>query len=271
MAAGAVSPDVDRVNVMQLDFTGKRVLVTFGGAGIGRAAAEEFHRLGATVAIHDAEPSRVAGVIEELGTTDRLIAMPRDSSSVARMQKMVGDALERMGGLDVLVNGNNGCALRAIDEIRAGYWIDTLGATLKSMFFVAQACVPSLSESKGCIVNLTSSLGLIGGSPGRVADTAVQHGIVQMTKMMALELGPSGVRVNAVAPGCIEAQEPVSAGAAGSSSAICSLLADSTPLGRGGRPEEAAAAIVFLASGIASFATGAVLAVDGGVASGRFT
>jgi NAD(P)-dependent dehydrogenase (short-subunit alcohol dehydrogenase family) len=253
---------------MQLEFKGKRVLVTCGGAGIGRAAAEAFYRLGARVAIHDAQPNRVARIIVELGTGDRLMAMPGELSSVAQIKQTVGEALERMGGLDVLVNGNIGCASCPVNEIRPQYWTRTLNETLKSMFFVAQACVPALAENKGCIVNITSSLGLIGAAPGSTADTAVQHGIVQMTRMMALELAPAGVRVNAVAPGYI--QTPLSDGSAPSPDTMCSMLAGSTPLERAGKPEEAAAGIVYLASGLASFTTGAILAVDGGVASGRY-
>lgn len=254
---------------MQLDFTGKRVLVTGSTKGIGRGAAEGFHGLGATVAINGRTAEGVAKTIEEMGGGDRLIAAPGDVSKLAEGRKVVAKAIEEMGGLDVLVNNagrGDDCLLDDIDE---AYWEKMLALNLKGVFFTAQACVPALKESKGCIINVASALGVMGGPAGTVVYSTTKGAIVNMTRMMALDLSRDGVRVNSLCPGWIDTPMIQHENELSGDNALYKYIADDCPLGRIGKVDECTGAVLYLASANAGYTTGATLVNDGGLSSGR--
>jgi NAD(P)-dependent dehydrogenase (short-subunit alcohol dehydrogenase family) len=244
-------------------FDGKRILITGSSRGIGLAAARAFLDAGARVAINGRSQASVEAAIDSLGAGARLIAAPGDVASVAACDTVVGRATEALGGLDVLVNNAGVYAIRSVEETDEALWDAILDVGLKSAFFCSRAALPALRDGAGAIVNVSSSAGLMGFA-GIAAYCAAKAGLVNLTRALALELAPD-VRVNCVCPGPVDTDmgrlnldptlPPSDARAA---------FAASIPLGRMGEPEEIAEAILWLASGSSSFATGAIVAVDGG-------
>jgi NAD(P)-dependent dehydrogenase (short-subunit alcohol dehydrogenase family) len=236
-------------------FDGKRILITGSSRGIGLAAARAFLDAGARVAINGRSQASVEAAIDSLGAGARLVAAPGDT--------VVGRATEALGGLDVLVNNAGVYAIRSVEETDEALWDAILDVGLKSAFFCSRAALPALRDGAGAIVNVSSSAGLMGFA-GIAAYCAAKAGLVNLTRALALELAPD-VRVNCVCPGPVDTDmgrlnldptlPPSDARAA---------FAASIPLGRMGEPEEIAEAILWLASGSSSFATGAIVAVDGG-------
>ncbi len=253
----------------QLDFTGKRVLVTGSTKGIGRGAAEGFHALGARVAINGRIAETVAQAIEEIGSGDRLIAAPGDLSSVAEINRIVPKIIADLGGLDILVNNAGRGDDCLIDDIDEAYWEKMFALNLKGAFFTAQACVPALKDSRGSIVNVASVAGIKGSGAGMLVYSTTKGAVVQMTRMMALALARDGVRVNNLCPGWIDTPMIQHENELAGNNALYDFIDASVPLGRVGRVEECTGAILYLASPGAGYTTGATLVNDGGIAMGH--
>jgi NAD(P)-dependent dehydrogenase (short-subunit alcohol dehydrogenase family) len=254
---------------MQLDFTNKRVLVTGSTLGIGRAAAEGFLSLGATVAINGRTPESVDRTIREMGGGKRLVAAAGDLSVSAERKRTVGKALADLGRLDVLVNNAGRGDDCLVDDATEEYWQRMLDLNLKAAFFTAQACIPELKKTRGSIINVSSVLGLIGGPAGSVVYATTKGAIVQMTRMMALALAADGVRVNTLCPGWIDTPMIQRDNAAAGNNALYTYIASTVPFGRIGTPEETVGAMLYFASAANSYTTGAVLSADGGLSSGH--
>jgi 3-oxoacyl-[acyl-carrier protein] reductase len=174
---------------------------------------------------------------------------------------MMAFCLERYGGLDVLINNAGICRGEPFLEIREETWDETMRVNLKGQFLVAQAAARVMVKAgSGAIVNMSSTNGLV-GEAGYTAYNASKGGVTLMTKTMALELGPHGIRVNCVAPGYIVT--PMSQ-AIDSENSILTYAREKIPLGRVAGPEEVAAVYAFLASDDASFINGETVVVDGG-------
>lgn len=254
---------------IQFDFTGKRVLVTGSTKGIGRGAAEGFHALGATVTINGRTADSVAQAIAELGGGNRLVAAPGDLSSVSVIREVVPRAIESMGGLDILVNNAGRGDDCPVDDITEAYWEKMVALNLKGAFFMAQACVPALRRSKGCIVNVASMLGVMGGPAGTVVYSATKGGVVQMTRMMALELSREGIRVNTLCPGWIDTPMIQHENELAGDDALYNYISGTSPLRRIGTIDECTGAILYLSAPFAGYTTGATLVADGGISSGH--
>jgi NAD(P)-dependent dehydrogenase (short-subunit alcohol dehydrogenase family) len=255
---------------IKFDFSGKRVLVTGSTLGIGHASAKAFHEHGAVVAINGRTEESVARTIAELGGGDRLVAAPGDLSSVASIRHVVATLIERLGGLDILINNAGRGDDRPVDQISEDYWEMMLALNLKGVFFATQACLRALKQSRGCIVNVASGLGLIGGPAGSVVYTTTKTAVVQMTRMIALELALDGVRVNTLIPGWIDTPMIRRENELAGNNALLDYIAATTPVGRIGTVEECAHAILYLAAPFASFTTGSTLVADGGLTAGRY-
>jgi NAD(P)-dependent dehydrogenase (short-subunit alcohol dehydrogenase family) len=253
----------------QLDFTGKRVLITGSTKGIGRGAAEGFHELGAHVAINGRLAETVAQAIEEMGGGERLIAAPGDLSSVAGVKTTVSAAIADLGGLDVLVNNAGRGDDRPIDGLDEEYWQIMIDLNLKGAFFTAQACVPALKESKGNIINIASMMGVMGGPEGLLVYSATKGAMIQMSRMMALELARDGVRVNNLCPGWIETPMIQNENELAGDDALLNYIKADCPLGRIGHVDETTGAILYFASQNAGYTTGSTLVTDGGISEGR--
>ncbi len=232
---------------------GRKILVTGGASGIGRATCALFAREGAAVAVLDRDAARIGG--------ERAIAA--DVSDPASVARAIKDAAGMLGGLDGLVNAAGVFINRGLMETTTDEWNTTIGVNLTGTFLCVQAAVPFLRQAeRATIVNIASGVGLLPTGGGSTAYVASKGGVIAMTRTLAAELAPS-MRVNAICPGAVET--PMTEGtlrdAAGS---VIPAIVDRYALGRPASADEIAAAILFLTSHESSFVTGVSLAVDGG-------
>jgi 3-oxoacyl-[acyl-carrier protein] reductase len=232
---------------------GKTALVTGASRGIGRAIAEELARAGASVVVgYRAGQGEAEALAAEIGAR----AVQADVSSAEDAARLVAEA----GDLDILVNNagltRDGLLARMSDDD----WRAVIETNLSSVFYTCRAvCRPMMKKRAGAIVNVSSVVG-VHGNWGQTNYAASKAGIIGFTKSLARELGSRGVRANVVAPGYVKTRLtevlPEEATAA---------MLQNTPLGRLGEPEDVAGAVRFLCSDEASFITGEVLLVDGGL------
>jgi len=238
------------------DLTGRTALVTGGSRGLGAAYVRALHDAGASVVVADVLDDAGRALADELGA--RAAFLHLDVTDEAGWDATVAATVERFGGLDVLVN-NAGIANAApIEHYTVAKWNAVIAVNLTGTFLGCRAVVPAMtSAGGGSIVNISSVEGLR-GSPGLHGYTAAKFGVRGLTKSLAVELGPRGIRVNSVHPGLI--------------------LTDMTtridperidiPLGRAGEPDDVTGTIVFLAAEASRFTTGAEFVVDGGMVTG---
>ncbi len=236
-------------------------LVTGSSRGIGRAIAVELAREGWAVCVNYLEHREAAeDLVRLLRAEDwEAIAVRADVSDRDAVEAMVRTAQAELGPIELLVN-NAGISYQGLFQDTSNeIWDRTLAVNLTGARNAAQAVLPHmLSEKRGCIVNISSMWGLRGASC-EVAYACSKAAIIGLTRSLALELAPSGIRVNCVAPGCIETDMVRVLG-----EETRAMLVEETPLGRLGTPEDIAHAVAFFASEKASFLTGQVLTADGG-------
>jgi len=246
--------------------TGKRVLISGGSSGIGEATAKRLLEEGARVVVGGLGDEEVAAAVARLARFGEVSGVAADVSQTDGVARLVGAAREALGGIDVLIN-NAGVAWREpFLEIEPASWDRMIAVNLRGMFLVAQAVSRVMVEqgTGGSIVNMSSTNG-IGGEADYAHYNASKGGVLLLTRTMAVELGPRGIRVNALCPGYIDT--PLNAAivaAVGGDGFVEAYARDSIPLGRPGMAAEVAAAYAFLASDDASFINGAEIVVDGG-------
>ena len=240
---------------------GKTVLVTGGASGIGQATAARFLEEGCAVCVLDSSAEARERVTSELPELTAVIAA--DVSDFEQVQAAVGEAIERMGSLDVLIN-NAGISIRHdFLDITPKEWDEVLGVNLKGVFQVAQTAARHMvARGSGVILN-TASTGGSTGYPHYADYCASKGGVIALTQSMALELAPV-VRVNAVSPGYV--LTPMQR--AEYTDAMLDGVNRKIPWGRHGKPEEVAGLFAFLASDDSGFTTGHVYVMDGGETTG---
>ena len=243
-------------------FDGKVALVTGGSRGIGRQTALMLAQQGADVAINFRGNRQAAeetcALIRDLGR--KALALQGDVADFATAGAVVQQALEGMGRLDILVNNAGVTRDTLIMRMSEDDWDCVVDTVLKGSFACSKAAVRQMMRQRyGRIINIGSVSGL-GGNAGQANYSAAKAGLVGFTKTLAKELGSRNITVNLVAPGFVQTELT-----AHLPEAMVQELVQRTPLGRLGTCEDIAAAVVFLASDQASFITGQVLSVDGGL------
>ncbi len=242
---------------------GKAALVTGGGSGVGRASALAMARAGAMVTVADVNEDggkeTAALVLEKGADVDFVRADVTQPDDVAAM---VDKTVARWGHLDCAVNnaGTTGASAPTADYTLDD-WARTIELNLTSVFLCLKHEIPVMLERGGAIVNMASGAGLV-GFPGLPAYVASKHGVVGLTRAAAMEYAGQGVRINAICPG--STRTPMLEGFIGGDEQVERMLTRPIPVGRLGRPEEIAEAVVWLCSDAASFVVGHALAVDGG-------
>jgi 3-oxoacyl-[acyl-carrier protein] reductase len=252
---------------MSLRFEGKTALITGGSRGIGRACVARLVAEGATVAfVYRSNRAAAESLVAELGAAPgRLTAIEADVADLQRAHQIVDQLVEQWQHLDVLVNSAGIVQDGLLGAMTEQQWHNVLETNLTGTFNYCHAVTqPMLMERKGSIVNMSSTAAEF-ASRGQVNYAASKGGIDGLTRALAKELAPRKVRVNAVAPGMIETDmSQVVRGIAGEQ------IKGVIPMKRIGKPEEIARVVAFLASDDASYMTGQVLRVDGGLSLGGY-
>ncbi|OHA19551.1 MAG: hypothetical protein A3C08_02610 [Candidatus Taylorbacteria bacterium RIFCSPHIGHO2_02_FULL_47_18] len=247
------------------ELTGKVAVVTGARRGMGRAHALALAKQGAKVAVTDINLAECEAVVEEIKKAGGAgAAWKLDVSSAAEVNAVFGEIVSRFGRLDILINNAGIYEPKAAIDLSEAEWERMIHINLKGQFLCAQRAAKEMMKNKwGRIVNIASvASGQVGvGIAGGVHYTASKGGIIGMTETLAIEFAPLGITVNVIGPGAIDT--PMVSAAQIPKEAFEGMLAR-IPLKRMGRPEEIAAAGVFLASEEASYVTGATLFVDGG-------
>jgi NAD(P)-dependent dehydrogenase (short-subunit alcohol dehydrogenase family) len=259
------------MNSLQDYLAGRVAIVTGSGSGIGRAIAHRFATAGATVVVAEREVDRgdeAAASIFSAGGNARFISCDVAESESA--QNLIQETIRAYGRLDILVN-NAGIPgpSAAADLYPDDEWDRVIAVNLGGVFRCAKYAIPHLEFSgRGVIVNIASSFGLV-GAPESPAYCAAKGGVINLTRQLAVDLGPRGIRVNAVCPGYVDNDmarrgEQLPADQAAARWAAREATASLQPLGRQASADEIAAVVTFLAGDAASFMTGAIVPVDGG-------
>lgn len=246
--------------------TGKVVVVTGGGTGIGAAVTRRYCSEGARVVVVGRRREPLEAIARETGA----FAAACDAADASRVEVLIADVRERFGEIDVLVANAGGHGLSRVGDTSDAEWEQSLRANVTTAFVMARAALDSLQATRGQIVIVSSLAGLFAG-PSVAGYTVGKHALIGLTRTLARDYGKHGVRVNAVCPGWV--QTPMAdaemdeflrlSGLPDRSAAYARLTAD-VPLGRPAQPEEIASIIRFLGSGESSYMTGAVLVADGG-------
>ncbi len=241
------------------DFTGKVALVTGGASGIGLAIAQAFTLRGARVVLLDRDP-QVATVADGLGGKAPHLGIAVDITNDAALVSAVDQVVTTCGRVDVLVNNAGIARLAPAEEVTMEDWDAHIALNLRAPFLMSrQVGRAMLRQGSGRIVNIASQAGII-ALPHHVAYSAAKAALINMSKLLALEWGPSGITVNAISPTVVETElgRRVWAGEPGEAMKL------RIPTRRFAQPEEIALAVLYLASGAAGMINGENLVVDGG-------
>jgi NAD(P)-dependent dehydrogenase (short-subunit alcohol dehydrogenase family) len=246
---------------------GKIALVTGAGSGIGKETALRFAAEGATVAAADVRSEPARATAAEIG--GQAIGIEMDVTSTSSVAAGLADLLERLGGIDVVVNNAGVTIVGAAHDMVEDDWDRELATNLKSIYLVSKAAWPHLVARGGGVILTTASIAGIWAIPDDAAYCASKAGAIMLTKCMALDGAKAGIRANCVCPGFTEtpmiqgyfADQP-------DPEASRAFATKIHPLGRLGKPRDIADAFVYLASDEASWVTGTALVVDGGLISG---
>ncbi|ALJ06385.1 oxidoreductase [Pseudalgibacter alginicilyticus] len=245
---------------------GKNILITAGAQGIGEAITRHFIDSGANVAIHYFSSADTANQLKEYAISkgQKAVALRGDLTKEIDANAVVEKAAEAFEGLDILINNAGSLVARKmLSEMEDDFWHKVMDINLTSMMLVTKAATPFLvKNNNSSIVNLASLAGRKGGHPGSLVYSTSKGAILTFTRALSSELGPQGVRVNAVAPGLILGTSFHNTHTTKESAAATTA---SIPIQRAGNADDVARAVLYLASEYDGFITGATLDINGGV------
>jgi 3-oxoacyl-[acyl-carrier protein] reductase len=245
--------------VKLLRLSGKVALITGGARGIGKETARKFIQEGARVVICDHDQSAGQATIKEF-EKDELSFFKVDVTDTAQIEEMVKSTINTYGRIDILINNAGITSDGFLTKMDEETWEKVIAVNLTGVFKCTKAVAPVMLEQKsGVILNAASVVGLY-GNIGQTNYVATKAGVIGLTKSWAKEFGPKGIRVNAVAPGFVETDMVNDV-----PKKILDIMKEKTPLRKLGKPEDIAAAYLFLASDDANYINGAILSVDGGL------
>jgi len=243
---------------MKIDLSGKNAIVTGSTRGIGRAVAQALADAGARVAVVGRDKSKASEIANQVGNGAQGFGC--DVAQTAQVAQLIADVEKEFGGIDILVNNAGITRDNLVMRLKDEDWDEVLNANLRGAFAAIRAVSRGMMKKRsGRIINMASVVGL-NGNKGQANYSASKAGLIALTKSVAKELGSRGILVNAIAPGFIET-EMTDAMTPEARAVLNGLI----PLERLGKPEDIASAVVFLASDYASYITGQVLVVDGGM------
>ncbi|MEJ5376153.1 MAG: glucose 1-dehydrogenase [bacterium] len=244
------------------DLRGKVALVTGASRGLGRAMAKGLARAGADLVLCARSEADLATVAQEIMAMGRrAMSVYLDVLNAQSVEKMLERSLQQMGSIDILVNNAGVNIRKSVVELAEEEWDKVLDTNLKGYFLVGRAVGRHMmARGGGKVINVASILGAV-GLPNQVAYASSKGGVIQMTKVMALEWAPYHINVNAIAPTYFET--PLVA-ALKNDPERYRFIVERTPMGRWGQPEELEGIVVFLASRASDFITGQTIFVDGG-------
>jgi len=241
-------------------FEGKVALITGGSSGIGAATARRLVDEGARVMLADVNEEGGASLAKELG--DAAAFLRTDVTVIAEVEAAVAATAEKFGALHVLFNNAGIGAFGRTPDVDPDTWHRVIDVDLHSVFYGCRSAIPLLREAGGGAIVNTASISGLGGDYGFHAYNAAKGAVVNYTRTLAIDHAAEGIRVNAVCPGPIDTPLTIPLKAI---DAVMADYAKKIPQGRMGQPEEVAAAVAFLASDDASYITGTMLTVDGGL------
>ncbi len=263
---------------MDLGLKDKSALVTGASRGLGYAAALALAREGCRVAINSRDQEKVTASAKAISkeTKTRVIALPGDLSEPDVPEQLVGEAVRAFNGLDILITNAGGPPPGPFESFDEAAWQKAIDLSLMSHVRLIRAALPSLKKSKAASVLTVTSYSVKQPIPNLILSNSIRAATVGLTKSLALELGPLGIRVNSILPGWTNTERVTELMAARAKQNKTSIEEEAarqskdSPLGRMGTPYEFANAAVFLVSPAASYITGVMLNVDGGMYKGTF-
>lgn len=263
---------------MDLRLTDKRALITGSSQGLGYAAALGLAKEGCKVAINGRDEAKIKSKAEKLQkeTGSQVIGLAGDVSLAGVPEKLVQQAAESLGGLDILITNTGGPKPGALESLSEADWQKGIDLCLMAHVRLIQSALPYLRKSDAPSILTITSLSVKQPIPNLVLSNSIRLATIGLTKALALDLGKEGIRVNSILPGWTETErvtELLEVRAEANSTTVeeeAKRQAAESPFGRMASPEEFANAAVFLVSPAASYITGVMLSVDGGMIKGTF-